>query len=158
VISHLSWGIFIYADTSCGSAEPIESQGPIIPWLNCGLAGNMQNLWLLTSRLEAGETAMMAYNFKPPATAAKRPWVEIAITLQVYPNPCRSGDLLKLNLSTTAQHQYCLYDLLGRVVKTGTVSNTGLEIPRSLPTGNYFLRVQVQGQGVNALTKLTVIH
>jgi len=68
--------------------------------------------------------------------------------LSIYPNP--SSDVVYLQLKQTANHPiiYAVFDLSGRIVKNGTITNTTQPVVdvRNLSSGSYVIQIQTNDQ------------
>jgi len=68
--------------------------------------------------------------------------------ISIYPNP--SSDVVYLQLKQTANHPiiYAVFDISGRIVKNGTISNTTQPVVdvRNLSSGSYVIQIQTNDQ------------
>ena len=63
-------------------------------------------------------------------------------TIKVYPNPTTSGIV---NISNCNNQKFKLFDMLGRFVKNGVISNTTIDISEC-KTGSYFLQIETDSK------------
>jgi len=61
-------------------------------------------------------------------------------TIQIYPNPVRSGGVITINTNNSQPFQVTVYDVLGKQVLSRTTSNNTLNIS-SLKAGVYLIQV-----------------
>jgi hypothetical protein len=78
---------------------------------------------------------------------------EAALTFQIYPNPLKAGDRLKVDLSASGVGEpttLVLYDAQGKTLRRVTGQNSastlGMDLPGSLPAGMYWLQVRQPGK------------
>jgi len=96
----------------------------------------LNKYWDNTTLLDFNQCLSVAVNEIPEAL------------FSIYPNP--SSDVVYLQLKQTANHpmNYAVYDLSGRIVKNGTITNTTQPVVdvRNLSSGSYVIQIQTNDQ------------
>ena len=119
-----------------------------------GQSGDIAVEWTLGETVIAtlsNETTILSQGFHQPGlliTAIKMP-EEIPYTLEAYPNPTCDRLLIKLENEETADFQYGLYDMNGRLLEEKELQGDVTTVDMNhYPLGIYLLRVSLSGKEV----------
>jgi len=119
-----------------------------------GQSGELAVEWTLGEPVIAtlsNETTILSQGFHQPGlviTAIKMP-VEIPYTLEAYPNPACDRLLIKLENEETADYQYGLYDMNGRLLEEKELQGDVTTVDMNhYPFGIYLLRISLSGKEV----------